>query len=90
MGGTLKIILWLWSRLLWQFFIWTGTKLFNGVDIYSPDKDIVVGVTFSNDKKYLKRIEKIEFVSEEWTDEEVDILIEGLKQKIAEKEARHN
>ena len=87
MGGAL-IIFKLYESFLWHIFIWIAGKLFKYADVYSPNKDIVIGVSFSNDEKYIKRIMDIENV--EWTDEEVDFLIKGLKQKIAEKEAKKN
>lgn len=40
---------------LW-LFIRLGVKLFNCVDIYSPDKDEVVAVTFSNSESYINKV----------------------------------
>ena len=59
MGGTLKIILRFWFRLLWHIFIWIGGKLFIRVVIYSP-KDIVEGVSFTNSEDYVDRLLEIE------------------------------
>ena len=46
--------------MILQFWIWLGKKLgFTFIDIYSPNKDKVVAVTFSTDEKYINKIIKI-------------------------------
>ena len=43
---------WLWfgvTILKWQF-----------IDIYTPDKEIVIAVTFSHDKEYVDKVSKVE------------------------------
>ena len=49
-------------ELLLQFWIWFGTRIlqFENIDIYSPNKEDVVAVTFSHSEMYISAIEKIE------------------------------
>lgn len=46
--------------LMFTVFIWLGSKLWVYVDIYSPDKENVKGITFSNDKDYVEKLSKID------------------------------
>lgn len=48
--------------LAWKLFLWLGTKLFVGIDIYAPGDDDadVIAITFSNDDNYLSKIGEIE------------------------------
>lgn len=48
--------------LVWKLFLWFGTKLFDGTDIYAPGGDDadVIAITFSNDEEYLLKVGEIE------------------------------
>ena len=50
----------IYQNILLYIMCLCGRRLFNGVDLYSSKKDKVEGVTFSNNKKYLKYIAKFE------------------------------
>jgi len=45
--------------ILLSLSIWIMKKWFPYIDIYSPKKDKIVSITFSNDKKYINKIERI-------------------------------
>lgn len=49
-------ILKVWHTLLSFVHIWTGSKLFPIVVIYSPDQEDVLGLTFTVDKRYANKI----------------------------------
>lgn len=58
----MKLIL---QRLLFKFWLWTGTKLFNYVVLYVPckhnkkehvDNCTVEGFVFSNNKNYVSKV----------------------------------
>jgi hypothetical protein len=46
--------------LMFQVFIWLGSKLWTYVDICSPDQEVVKGITFSNDEDYINKISEVE------------------------------
>lgn len=46
--------------LLLQIFLWIGSKLWAYVDVYSPDKETVKAITFSNDEEYMEKISEVE------------------------------
>jgi len=48
--------------LLLKFWIWFGTKIigFKNIDIYSPNKEDVIAVTFSHSEYYIDKIQEIE------------------------------
>ena len=48
------------AMILFKIFIMIGGKLFKYVDIYSPDKDTVTGVTFSQTEDYINKVSEIE------------------------------
>lgn len=41
-------------------FLKLGKELFDLMDIYSPDNEIVVGVTFSNSQEYIDMVSNLE------------------------------
>jgi hypothetical protein len=41
-------------------FLFAGSKLFKYINMYSPDKEFVEGVTFTNNEKYLKAVSGID------------------------------
>ena len=45
---------------LFHIWVWLGLKVFRWeyVDIYSPDKDEVIAVTFSHDEEYIDKIQE--------------------------------
>ncbi len=53
-------ILKVWHTMLSMVHIWTGSKLFPIVVIYSPDKEEVIGLTFTVDERYATEIMKID------------------------------
>ena len=50
-----------YQSLVLKLFLVLGTKVlgYNLVDIYSPKKDVVLAITFSVSKEYIKRLSKI-------------------------------
>ena len=49
---------WFSSFFHW-IFVWSGSKLFRNIDLYIDKKtDIVKGITWTNDKKYLNYVSK--------------------------------
>jgi len=48
------------SKILWAIFLWSGSKIFSYVDVYSPDKEIVEAITFSNNEAYIEKISEVE------------------------------
>jgi len=45
----------------WMFLILWGAKhLFEYIDIYSPDKENIVGITMTNNEIYLNKVTEIE------------------------------
>ena len=45
--------------LLQKLFIWLGTRFFNYIDI-RQEKDEIRAITFSKDKWYINKVNKIE------------------------------
>lgn len=48
------------QNLLWFIFLWCGKRLFIYIDIYAPNQEEVVGITFSTKSSYLELIKEIE------------------------------
>jgi hypothetical protein len=47
--------------MLLRFWLWFGLKFvgYNYVDIYSPDKEKVIGITFSMSEEYINKVSSI-------------------------------
>ena len=48
------------AMILFKLFVKIGGMLFPYVDIYSPDEDVVTGVTFSQSEDYINKVSDIE------------------------------
>lgn len=48
------------KRIYLWLFLWFGSKLFKYVDVYTPDKEIITSITFTNNSTYLDRVLEIE------------------------------
>ena len=48
--------------MLLRFWLWFGLKFigYQYVDIYCPDKENVVAITFSTSEEYIKKVQNIE------------------------------
>jgi len=61
-----KMIQELVNYILWNIFAWSGSKLFKYIDLYSPEEvSYVSAITFSNNKKYIDEVSKIELEHQE-------------------------
>ena len=52
---------WITEQIL-KLWIWTGQNVFgfDYIDVYSPDKEDVVAITFSSNKKYIDKLGNME------------------------------
>lgn len=52
----------MYTSFFLSIWIWFGKKIlgFTCVDVYSPNKEDVVGITFSTSEIYINKVEKIE------------------------------
>ena len=54
----------MFRKLKTSFYTWmmayAGSRLFIYIDIYSPDKENITAITFSNSEEYIDRVGDIE------------------------------
>jgi len=48
------------TRVMFTIFLFLGSRLFKYVDICSPDKSEVLGITFSNYEGYINKVGELE------------------------------
>ncbi len=48
------------SNIMMHVSVFLITRVYKYVDVYSPDKEEVLGLTFTNDEEYLDYVSKFE------------------------------